>query len=56
MIQIVKWFFIILYWIWLDIRNVFSYNSTKDWKLIIQIAINTIVIFILVIEEFGCAL
>lgn len=48
--EFIKWLAILIYWIWLDIRNSREYNKRHDWKLIVQIIINTAVIIIIIIE------
>ena len=44
-----KWMMILLYWLWLDYRNMKAQNG-HDWRLWVQIAINTAVICLLVFE------
>lgn len=46
----IKWFVILLYWLWLDYRNIQSVRR-HDWRLWIQILINTAVIAVIVLEE-----
>ena len=48
--EFIKWLAILIYWIWLDIRNSREYSKRHDWKLIVQIIINTAVIAIIIIE------
>lgn len=47
---IAKWFMILLYWLWLNYRNIQSVRR-HDWRLWVQIGINTAVICLLVLEE-----
>ena len=46
---IAKWIMILLYWLWLDYRNTKAQNG-HDWRLWVQIAINTAVICLLILE------
>lgn len=46
----VKWTLILMYWLWLDYRNIHACQS-HDWRLWIQITINTLVILSLVLEK-----
>lgn len=47
---IAKWFMILLYWLWLNYRNIQT-NKDNDWRLWVQILINTAVIAVIVLEE-----
>lgn len=45
-----RWGMILSYWLWLDYRNIQSVRR-HDWRLWIQILINTAVIAVIVLEE-----
>lgn len=49
--ELVKWSTILLYWIWLDIRNISDNHKRHEWKLFVQILINTAVILIIIMEN-----
>lgn len=45
-----KWLAVLIYWLWLDYRSIQSVRR-HDWRLWIQILINTAVIAVIVLEE-----
>lgn len=47
---IIKWGAILVYWLWLDYRNIKAQEG-HDWRLWVQIAINTVVILLLALEQ-----
>lgn len=49
-ISMIKWHAILAYWLWLNYRNIQT-NKDNDWRLWVQILINTIVIGLILVEE-----
>lgn len=49
----IKWLTILIYWLWLEYRNTSAYKSSQDWKLLVQIVINWVVILAIVVEIKG---
>lgn len=49
-ISMIKWHAILAYWLWLSYRNIQT-NKDNDWRLWVQILINTAVIAVIVLEE-----
>lgn len=46
-----KWWLILLYWVWLGYRNYVACKPKFDWRLAIQTLINMFVILALILEE-----
>lgn len=46
----IKWLAILIYWLWLEYRNISAYKSSQDWKLLVQIVINWVVISTIMFE------
>lgn len=49
--SLLKWSTILLYWLWLAIRNAHDNRKQHDWRLGVQILINMAVILLIVMED-----
>lgn len=47
--SLLKWSMILLYWLWLAIRN--AHSKQRDWRLVVQILINMAVILLIIMED-----
>lgn len=51
--EIAKWSMILLYWLWLAIRNAHDNRKQHDWRLGVQILINMAVILLIIMDDRG---